>query len=273
MGADAERAYRLAPDDDPWRAMACLLSGVAHHLTDDRDAARSKLDEGARRGALAAPAVQALCLAQLALAALEDADAEQAGDLADRACLTVAALDARQARPCALVFAVSAFACAQRGEVERAREAVMECRRRLAVLGDFAPWYDAEARIALARAELRLSNSADARTLLSEASRALHRTPEAVVLQGWIDDAWARADTFAVRAVSGPSTLTTAELRVLRFLPSHLSFREVAARLHVSANTVKTQAHAVYRKLDASSRSEAVARAREVGLIDSWIAD
>jgi ATP/maltotriose-dependent transcriptional regulator MalT len=36
----------------------------------------------------------------------------------------------------------------------------------------------------------------------------------------------------------------------------------------VSANTVKTQAHAVYRKLDASSRSSAVTRARTVGLLD-----
>jgi glycerophosphoryl diester phosphodiesterase len=62
--------------------------------------------------------------------------------------------------------------------------------------------------------------------------------------------------------------MTIAELRVLRFLPSHLSFREIAARLGVSPNTVKTQAHAVYRKLDASSRSEAVVQARGMGLID-----
>jgi LuxR family transcriptional regulator, maltose regulon positive regulatory protein len=37
----------------------------------------------------------------------------------------------------------------------------------------------------------------------------------------------------------------------------------------VSANTVKTQAHAVYRKLDASSRSEAVDRAVAIGLVDT----
>ena len=61
--------------------------------------------------------------------------------------------------------------------------------------------------------------------------------------------------------------LTTAELRVLQFLPSHLSFPEVAARLCVSPNTVKTHARAVYRKLDATSRAEAVARARESGLL------
>jgi LuxR family transcriptional regulator, maltose regulon positive regulatory protein len=39
-------------------------------------------------------------------------------------------------------------------------------------------------------------------------------------------------------------------------------------RLHVSANTIKTHAHAVYRKLDVRSRSEAVVRARDMGLLD-----
>ena len=65
------------------------------------------------------------------------------------------------------------------------------------------------------------------------------------------------------------ASLTTAELRILHFLPTHLSFREIAERTFVSANTVKTQANAVYRKLDVCSRSEAVACARELGLIDA----
>jgi LuxR family maltose regulon positive regulatory protein len=60
-----------------------------------------------------------------------------------------------------------------------------------------------------------------------------------------------------------------AELRILRFLPTHLSFREIGLRLHVSTNTVKTQAHAVYRKLGVSSRSQAVTRAGEIGLLDA----
>ena len=55
---------------------------------------------------------------------------------------------------------------------------------------------------------------------------------------------------------------------MLRFLPSHLSFREIGARLHVSPNTVKTPALSVYRKLDVPCRSDAVARGRRVGLID-----
>jgi LuxR family maltose regulon positive regulatory protein len=63
--------------------------------------------------------------------------------------------------------------------------------------------------------------------------------------------------------------LTPAELRILQFLPTHLSFREVAERTYVSANTVKSQANAVYRKLNVSCRSEAVGRAREIGLLDA----
>lgn len=87
-------------------------------------------------------------------------------------------------------------------------------------------------------------------------------------MQGWIDDAWARADTFAAEALCGPAPLTLAELRVLRFLPMHMTFREIGTRLYVSRSTVKTQALAVYRKLDVSSRSEAVGRARALGLVD-----
>ena len=52
------------------------------------------------------------------------------------------------------------------------------------------------------------------------------------------------------------------------FLATHLSFREIGETLFVSRNTVKTQAISVYRKLGVSSRSEAIARAAELGLFD-----
>ena len=61
--------------------------------------------------------------------------------------------------------------------------------------------------------------------------------------------------------------LTPAERRVLEFLPTELSQPEIAARLFVSPETVRTHVRDVYRKLDAHTRSQAVARAREVGLL------
>ena len=61
--------------------------------------------------------------------------------------------------------------------------------------------------------------------------------------------------------------LSDAELRVLRYLPSNLKATEIAAELCVSSNTVRTHLRHVYAKLDAHSRSEAVSRARQLGLL------
>jgi LuxR family maltose regulon positive regulatory protein len=58
-----------------------------------------------------------------------------------------------------------------------------------------------------------------------------------------------------------------AELRVLELLPTHLSLAQMAERLCVSTNTVKTHSKALYRKLGVSSRAEAVEEARTLGLL------
>ena len=66
----------------------------------------------------------------------------------------------------------------------------------------------------------------------------------------------------------GFQTLTTAELRLLPLLSTHLSFREIAEELFLSVNTVKSQAISTYRKLGVSSRSEAISTARDIGLLE-----
>ena len=66
----------------------------------------------------------------------------------------------------------------------------------------------------------------------------------------------------------GGPELTTAELRTLQYLPTHLSLREIGERLYVTRNTVKTHTISIYRKLEVTSRSEAVVRARELGILD-----
>ena len=62
-------------------------------------------------------------------------------------------------------------------------------------------------------------------------------------------------------------TLTERELVVLRLLATRLSTREIGQQLHVSVNTVRTQVRAIHRKLEVSSRAEAVAHARQLGLL------
>ncbi|MDY7102297.1 MAG: LuxR C-terminal-related transcriptional regulator [Actinomycetota bacterium] len=60
---------------------------------------------------------------------------------------------------------------------------------------------------------------------------------------------------------------TDRELAVLRYLPSGLSQREIAAELYVSINTVKTHTRGLYRKLGVTDRREAIHRARRLGLL------
>ena len=62
--------------------------------------------------------------------------------------------------------------------------------------------------------------------------------------------------------------LIAAELRLLPLLATHLSFPEIATELFLSRHTVKSQATSIYRKLGATSRNQAVTRARELGLLE-----
>jgi LuxR family maltose regulon positive regulatory protein len=65
--------------------------------------------------------------------------------------------------------------------------------------------------------------------------------------------------------VPGASSLTAAELRLLPLLSTYLSLPEIATELFLSVNTIKTQASSIYRKLGASTRSQAVTR--QLGLL------
>jgi LuxR family maltose regulon positive regulatory protein len=61
--------------------------------------------------------------------------------------------------------------------------------------------------------------------------------------------------------------LSSSEIRVLRYLPTHLTMPEIASELYVSLNTVRTHMRHVYTKLGTHTRAEAVARARALRLL------
>jgi LuxR family maltose regulon positive regulatory protein len=75
----------------------------------------------------------------------------------------------------------------------------------------------------------------------------------------------ARLATIEARE-AGPSALTAAELRLLPLLSTHLPVSEIAAELFLSPHTVKSEMKSIYRKLGATSRTQAVTRSRELGL-------
>jgi LuxR family maltose regulon positive regulatory protein len=271
MSATAAHGYQMAEEGSPWRAACCLLGGVSEHLRGEPARARAMLTEGASCGAFVSPGIQSHCLAQLAVMAAEDRDWEAAADLVERAVVALERAGLCQHPTSALVLAVAAWVSSYRGRADEAKRDLGRSLQMLAMLEDFIPWYEVETRVLLARTAVRLADVPLARTQLSRASRVARRTPEIVIFRAWLDEAWGKVDGLSAAALDGPSSLTMAELRILRFLPTHLSFREIGSRLHVSTNTVKSQVHAVYGKLDAASRSEAVEHASTLGLIDACI--
>jgi LuxR family transcriptional regulator, maltose regulon positive regulatory protein len=71
----------------------------------------------------------------------------------------------------------------------------------------------------------------------------------------------------SARGASALEPLSERELRVLRYLPTHLSAPEIAAELSIATSTVKTHMRSLYGKLGVHSRAEAVQAARELGLL------
>jgi len=64
-----------------------------------------------------------------------------------------------------------------------------------------------------------------------------------------------------------PEALTVSELRVLRYLPTLMSYDEIAGELCVSRNTLKSHTRAIFRKLDAHNRRDAIDHGRRLGLL------
>ncbi|MGN6371756.1 MAG: LuxR C-terminal-related transcriptional regulator [Solirubrobacteraceae bacterium] len=270
MADEMELIQRQLDPGNALRPLAIMLGGVAARLLGERERASALhgqvLDDCSHE---AMPLLAALSLTQLALIALEAGQLEQAEDRAAEAELLACDLGAR--RFTALTHATLAIVKSRRGLAEDAKRELGCASRLLALPGELMPWLEVETRVLMARTSVRLADAAHARALLSAASRLARRHEPVPRLLSWIDETWAEIDELGAASMSGPGSLTMAELRVLRFLPTHLSFREIGQRLHVSGNTVKSQAHAIYAKLDAASRTEAVARASALGLIDAAV--
>ena len=122
----------------------------------------------------------------------------------------------------------------------------------------------------LLRCGWRESRLARAARDLERAERAIAEFPD----PGRLPAIAARIEQIfvAARANAGSSDLveepSPAELAVLRGLAAGLSRREIGAQLYISLNTVKSHTRELYRKLGATSQTEAVARAEALGLLE-----
>jgi len=121
----------------------------------------------------------------------------------------------------------------------------------------------------LFRACLALADPAGAPNVVSEAEAIVRRRPALGILNAALEE-MRQTLSDASTTLVGSSALSAAELRLLPILSTPLTFKEIGDRRFLSRHTVKTQAISIYGKLVSSSRSEAVQRAIELGLLEPF---
>jgi LuxR family maltose regulon positive regulatory protein len=262
------RAVELDSDPaSPWHSLALGSLGWALYLSGERGAA-AVLGQAVMNQA-SIPLVRMLTLATSALLATDEGRHAQAGEfasaaraIADRSNLG----DAPQASP---VWTAVATVHASERRYEQARtefEKALDLRRRWFGI---SPWENLDTLLRLAQMLIDTGNRTEAAALMAEAGELLTSLPDGAQAQQ------ARLDRLERRLAERPvaarpttaQPLTEREEAVLRMLRGALSLREIGQELFLSANTIKTHTRAIYRKLGATTRAEAVERGYEAGLL------
>jgi LuxR family maltose regulon positive regulatory protein len=268
MRTDAVAARSRLRRGATWRPSALLVEGAAAILLGDDAKADSILEEATleaeRHGS---NETRVMALGERSVLAGARGDFQKAEGLAIEACELVEDTELKSYSTSALALAASARAMLRHGKWEKARHQLTLAQNLLPSLTYALPWLAIQVRLEVGYACITMRDRKGAQRMLEEARTILEAKPKLGVLSAGVDTLAAEVDDMPADGASGNSALTAAELRLLPLLSTHLSFREIGERLFVSRNTIKTQAISVYRKLGVSSRSEAIARAGELGLV------
>ncbi len=269
MRADADEAARKFAVENLVRPVATLLQGIARILDGDLDGGDASLEDAVSAAEdVGAPEILADALCERSLVAMARNQWSRAGALAGRARTVLHEAGIEDIYVTPLVCAVQARAALHRGDVPAVRRELVSAQRLRHLLTYALPHVAVQARIELTRVQLALADLAGARTLMGEIDELLQRRPGLGTLAGEAGTLRARLGDERRASVPGASALTAAELRLLPLLSTHLSFPEVATELFLSPYTIKSEMKSIYRKLGASTRNQAVTRARELGLLE-----
>jgi LuxR family transcriptional regulator, maltose regulon positive regulatory protein len=263
----ARIALELRPGDSPDVAADGYFLAVCLFWTDatrEAEALLARYLESTPPGEQDVRRVFAMALLAAIHAGRDELDAAER--LAGESLATSEARGLGEHPPTELAFVADGMVALARDDPERA-EAQFEHAATLARRGGDGVEI-AHVLLWLGRSRARGGDATGAADAL-EASRALlggARVPRLVTVAAGLEaDIGAGAPD--AEADDDGDALSAAELRVLELLPSDLTYREIAAELYLSLNTVRTHGRRIRRKLGASTRDEAVSAARRLELI------
>jgi LuxR family maltose regulon positive regulatory protein len=269
MRTDADEAVARFAAGSFLTPAPALMQGIARVLSGDLDGGDASLADAvsvAEEAGVFDDLLLALCERSLLAMARSEWDRAEAFAAHARSVLRRARIEESYLTP--LVCAVRARVALHRGDAAAVRQELVAAQRLRSLLTYALPHFAVQARVELIRVHLALADLAGARTLMREVDELFRRRPGLGTLVGQAQELRAQLASERGSPALGASALTAAELRLLPLLSTHLSFPEIAGEMFLSHNTIKSQVNAIYRKLGACSRSQAVSRSRDLGLLE-----
>jgi LuxR family transcriptional regulator, maltose regulon positive regulatory protein len=254
----------LALEHGPWRAISANCLGTAFYWLDETAQARQQLEATIEVGRELVPLVALFAAGLLTLMDCERQDWNAVSRRLRAARQMIQAGGLGEYWMTATVELAGGLAREHQDDLAGAEMAM--ARSLVLYRRGQAPVETANALLALARVHIRHGHYAVARDEIDEAAMLIDSCPDpGPRIERLLAQARGSGRTTARGA--GVDELSDGEFRVLRLLASDLTQREIGAELYLSLNTIKSHTRSIFRKLGASSREQAVARARELELI------
>ncbi len=264
---DARRALELESSSGYWRAVALTALGSYSYLSGDLETAEAALTEALAPSHFQQPVLEIVGRSELAMVYSDRGDQERAKRLAHEARDLMEQQGLSGVPQASLVFLALGRVSSDSGDLHGARDYLETGLQIRAKHPGLSPWATMQMLLELAPVRFALGDQEGARDLLREGRALIESRPDA----GVIPERLGRLERSLGRSSQRPALfgepLTDRELAVLRLLPKSLTHREIATELYISLNTVKSHVRAIYRKMDVTSRADALDRAQELELI------
>jgi LuxR family maltose regulon positive regulatory protein len=266
--AAAEAVVLETDPASPWYAQARASYAAALYWSGDLAAAAEQAQVAAA-GTASIAVIRLMGFAFLSLIAIEQGKLDEAERHARTACQIVDGDGSGLAGVPQTWLADTAAGAvsAGRGRLTEARgEFERALRNRRGRFG-LSPWPTAEIMLRLAPVLCETCDRPGAVALLAETRQLLTSSPVGADAQLARLEGLERRLACGRQEVMPAEPLTEREVAVLRLLRGTLSLREIGQQLFLSRNTIKTHTRAIYRKLGAATRLDAIARGRDVGVL------
>ena len=264
---DTELALASEPAWSPWRDLARAVAGEVHLIEGNPTAAEERFAEASDIARAADNhEIQVISDAERGLLAMGRGEWGKAGELISRARTTIDEHRLHDYAVAGVAFPAAARLALHLGDRRRAAAELTQAMRVRSVCTFALPLVAVRLRLHTALAYAGLGDAATARHLMREIDDILIHRPRLGTLLDEVARARRLLGALPAEAGSRPP-LTPAELRLLPYLQTHLSYADIGARLFVSRNTVSSELSSIYRKLGAATRAEAVERAMAMGLL------